>query len=260
MVSARAALALALLLAAPAARADRSYAGEARDPDSGALLYEEHHLLRQQDGQPRERLVLYRCPDGAAFARKRVEYGPDPAAPAFVLEDERFGYREGARREGAALVAFVRSAADALTREATLPAARALVVDAGFDEFVRRHWPALLRGESVALDFLVPSRLETLGFKLRRIGSERIDGAPATVFRLSLGGLLGLFAPDIEVGYRDADRRLMRFEGLTNIRADRDDNLVARIAFPPARERPGVDAAAWAAALAEPLGACRLSG
>ena len=125
---------------------------------------------------------------------------------------------------------------------------------------VWRHWPALLRGESVALDFLVPSRLETLGFKLRRIGSERIDGAPATVFRLSLGGLLGLFAPDIEVGYRDADRRLMRFEGLTNIRADRDDNLVARIAFPPARERAGVDAAAWAAALAEPLGACRLSG
>lgn len=239
-----------------AACADRQYTGEARDPERGTLLYEEHHLVRQSEGRPRERIVLYRCPGGAAFARKQVRYDARVAAPEFELEDARFGYREGVRRVGKALAVFVRRDGSEAERQATLEAGDGLVVDAGFDEFVRRHWETLRRGETVALDFLVPSRLETFSFRLRRIGSARIDGAAVSLFRLGLGGMLGWFAPDITVGYRDSDRRLMQFEGLTNIRADRDDNLTARITFPPAREQPGVAPEAWAAAQAEPLRAC----
>lgn len=246
-----------LWLAATTVQAEAGYVGEAREPASGTLLYEEHHLLRPGAAAPRERLVLYRCPDGAAFARKHVDYAHARAAPEFALEDVRFGYREGVRRDAQGLQAFVRPAASQAERRARLPDATHVVIDAGFDEFVRQHWDRLVRDETLPLDFVVPSRLGSFGFKLRRAGVDRIDGAPATRFRLSLGGLLGLFAADIEVSYRDSDRRLRRFEGLTNIRADRDDNFVARIDFPPGRERAAVDPAEWPAALAEPLRACR---
>jgi hypothetical protein len=259
VVSARLLL-LGLALASCAVQAERGYTGEARDPDDDALLYEEQHLLRQDGDRPRERLVLYRCPDGAAFARKQVSYDVAGTAPAFALEDARFGYREGLRRDAAGLTVYVQAAAAAPERRAALVPQAGLVVDAGFDEFVRRHWARLAAGEAVALQFLVPSRLAPLAFKLRRIGSERIDGAPASRFRLAVGGLLGWFAPDITLAYRDADRRLMRFEGLTNIRADRDDNLVARISFPPGREVAALAPGAWAAALAEPLRACTPGG
>ena len=47
----------------------------------------------------------------------------------------------------------------------------ALVADAGFDEFVRQHWDALMAGEAVPLHFAVPSRLESLGFRIRRVGN-----------------------------------------------------------------------------------------
>jgi len=248
---------LVLCCLAAAACADSGYVGEAREPASGTLLYEEHHLLRPDADAPRERLVLYRCATGAAFARKHVTYGAARAAPAFALEDARFGYREGVRRHAGGGQVYVRSDATRPERRANLPATPHLVIDAGFDEYVRRHWDRLARGEVLALDFLVPSRLEALRFTLRRIGATTIDAAPATRFRLSLGGLLGWFADDIVVSYRDADRRLRRFEGLTNIRADREDNFVARIDFPPARERAEVAAAEWSAALAEPLQPCR---
>jgi hypothetical protein len=253
-------MAMMLGVACAPAAANVSYEGEARDVESGKLLYEEHHLLRREADVATQRLVLYRCPAGQLFARKQVDYGATPAAPSFTLDDGRFGYREGVRRDGDALQAFVRDNGDSAERSATIAPSARLVIDAGFDEFVRANWDALTAGETQAVEFVVPSRLDALGFKLRRVDQIEIDGATASRFRLSLGGVIGWFAPDIDVSYRDSDRRLMRFEGLTNVRADREDNLVARIDFPPARSRDGVDAAAWDAALAEPLTDCRPGG
>jgi len=225
--------------------------GEARTPGGDALLYAEQHYIRHEAGEPSERLVLYRCPDGQAFARKTVDYGDALQAPEFVLEDVRFGYREGFA-DGAG---FIRRDAGSPEQREAIRAGAALVVDAGFDEFVRAKWDALQRGDKVALDFLIPSRLAAYGFKLQRLRSEQQFGESATVFRLSLSGMFGWFADAIDVSYRDSDRRLMRFEGLTNIRRDDGESHVARIEFPPTDEQ-AVDEARWQAAEAEPLAAC----
>ena len=253
----RGALLLALLLPL-AAQADRRYVGVAHGLESGAFLYEEHHLLRERDGAPRERLVLYRCPDGRAFARKHVDYSSGAFTPSFTLDDARFGYREGVEVEGRQVRAWVRRDSRTPRREGRVRHTPQLAIDAGFDELVRAKWDALQRGEDVPLDHLVPSRQRSYRFHVRRTGSETIEGAPASVLELSLGGVLGWFAPSIEVSYRDADRRLMRFAGLTNIRENRDEPLYARIAFPLEREA-GFDARDWDAALAEPLVSCRLA-
>jgi hypothetical protein len=231
-----------------------AYQGEARVPGDETLIYEEHHLLRRDaDGQPRDRLVLYRCPDGAAFARKEVRYVGAAQAPEFVLVDVRLGYREGYELGSS----FVQRGGQAPLQRKSVAAGDSLVVDAGFDEFVRVRWDELQRGQAVRLDFLVPSRLSAYGFRLLKLRSEALDGEPASVFRLALSGVLGWFADAIEVSYRDSDRRLMRFAGLTNIRRDGDSNLFARIEFPPAREA-AADDAAWHAAEREPLVDCRL--
>jgi hypothetical protein len=244
---------LALLLAAAPAHAGRVYVGVATDPQRGAPLYEEHHHLRD-DG---ERLVLYRCTDGTAFARKHVQPGADPQAPAFALEDARFGYREGVQREGRRVFAQVRRSHRHALRRNEVPVTPRLVVDAGFDEFVRRHWSELQRGESVALDFLVPSRRRTYAFAVKRLGGESVGGEAASVLRLAPSGVLGWFAPAIAVVYRDRDRRLLRFEGITNVRENPDDSVSARIDFPPGREQPLTDED-WQAARAAPLARCHV--
>jgi hypothetical protein len=69
-------------------------------------------------------------------------------------------------------------------------------------------------------------------FRLRKLRATSIDGAAATVIRLSLAGPLGWLLPDIDVTYRDSDRRLMRYLGLTNIRDENGELLSARIDFP----------------------------
>lgn len=245
------ALGFVLLLTAAPALAGRAYVGLAADPERGTPLYEEHHFVRD-DG---ERLVLYRCTDGTVFARKHVRAGVDAQAPAFELEDARFGYREGVQREGRHVFAYVRRSATHPLRRNAVPVTPRLVVDAGFDEFVRRHWGELQRSKPASLDFLVPSRRRTYAFSVKRLRGQTVDGEAASVLRLGPSGMLGWFAPAIEVVYRDRDRRLLRFEGITNVRENPDDSLTATIVFPPLREKP-LAAAEWDIASDVPLTAC----
>lgn len=217
---------------APAAAAELSFEeGVARDP-VGGVLYREQHWVRHRDGVPLERLTLYRCADGTAFARKQVDYRRSRLAPEFELMDARSGYREGLRRSGGGPTLFVRERAGAQESARAL-APQALVADAGFDEFIRRHWLTLVAGQRLPIEFAVPSRLRSLGFTVQRTGAvSTIAGEPALTFRLALGGILRWIAPHIEVSYGQKSRRLLRFEGLGNLRDDRSaGQLVARIDF-----------------------------
>lgn len=250
---------LATLFASQLALADAvQYQGNAIDPASGRLLYRETHLVQRDNGHPVARVVLYQCSDGNVFARKRVGYADSMIAPDFELVDARDGYREGLRREHGTPVAFVKTDAHASERSEQVASDPALVADAGFDEFVLRNWKPLLAGQTLAIEFAVPSRGATYGFRLSRQTQAVVGGVPAVIFRLRLSGLLTLFAPHIDVAYALATHSLLRFEGVTNIRSGTGRQMVARIDFPAAA--PTVIApAALQNALAMPLKACRIA-
>ena len=237
------------------ARIER-YAGVASDARAADPLYAEEHWLRLEQGELVERQVLYRCPSGGACARKRVDYRADPLAPAFALEDARFGYREGLHRDADGAETFVRRSVESPAVRSPVREAPRLVADSGFDRFVLRHWEALGRGEAVPLEFLVPSRGDSFAFRVRLLERRTVGGVEARVLRLSLGGPLGWFAPAIDVAYAESDRPLLRFEGLSNIRHTPERNAVVRIDFPQAPER--VDPGAWDAVARTPLQPCSL--
>lgn len=252
-VHVRPALLLPMLLGfVPAAHATvLETVGDARAPGDNRLLYREQHLIRRDGDRPLERLVIYRCPDGTAFARKRVDYRASTLAPDFDLVDAR-GYREGLRREnGQARVWHDDGAARPLAgSDATL------VADAGFDEFIRQRWAALAPGRTQTLAFAIPAFGRSLGFKVHSAG----DRAPALRrFELKAGGMLGLVAPAITVDYDVRDRRLRRFTGPTNIRDAKGRQFEARIEF-PAAPRDVDDEAQWRQLSAVPLKPCTPGG
>jgi hypothetical protein len=231
-------LAAVCLLTANLAAADGVFVGTARDLKSGEILYRESHAISNA-GTPREtRVVTYACPDGAPFARKHLAYDASRLAPTFRLEDARSGVVEGIARDARGIEVFARADAKAPLRTARVDG-EGLVADAGFDEFVRANWNALERGEPVLAPFLVPSRLDSLAFKVRKTGESRIDGEVVSDIRLSLAGMLGWLVPDLDVSYRKRDRRLMRFRGTTNLRDAGGKMIEARIDFPAADWREG---------------------
>jgi hypothetical protein len=254
MLAVCAALGTGLLPGAAHSSTLRLEEGIARNPRSAAELFREQHWIRSTDSGPIERIVIYRCPDGTAFGRKRIDYRVSATAPDFSFDDQRSGYREGLR-QGRTPILFFRPDGATAERSAPLVAAD-LVADAGFDEFIRRGWSRLVVGEALPLTFAVPSRLRGLPFSVSRAGETVVAGEKAWIFSLKLDGWLGWLVPAIDVSYGQQSRRLLRFEGLSNLRDDAGDQpVVARIDFAePARiasERQ------WQAALQTPLSACQ---
>jgi hypothetical protein len=228
------------------ATAISGYRGEARDA-AGRLIYGEQDFV--WDGGAR-RLTLYRCPDGQPFARREDDArGGDPAAPDFSLDDAQTGYREGVRRnaDGTRSV-YVRMDRASPEKSSPLPAARHLVIDAGFNAFVIRHFDALLSGATVPVEFLVPSRLKTIGFKISRVEDTAAAARGEVAFRLELGSWFGFLLPHLDVRYDARTRVLRRYAGLSNLRDARGDNLEVRIDFPPSQARNDIPRAELAAA------------
>ena len=222
----------ACVLASAVQATDGTFTGYARSLTDGKLLYVESHAVQGAGTPDEKRIVLYQCAgDAAPFARKELVYS-SRTAPAFRFEDARSGYAEGLSRDARGLTVSERAGHDARPRSEILEVDGTIVADAGFDEFVRARWDKLERGVPSNVPFLVPTRLDSVPFRVRKIGEAEIDGATVSVIRLSLAGPLGWFVPDIEVSYRKSDRRLLRYRGLTNIR-DADGRLIeAQIDFP----------------------------
>jgi hypothetical protein len=231
------------------------YSGEAKARRSENFLYTEKHFLIYQNARLAERVVLYLCQDGTAFARKNVNYS-DLTAPDFALEDASNGMREGVRTEGQQRSVFFQANRASPEKQKALPPIAELVGDAGFDEFIRAKWSVLMTGKAVPLQFLVPSRLGAMRFAAQRLRSDTVDGVPAEIIRLKIDGALGLMAPSIDVSYSAADHVLLRYDGVSDLRNAAGQNYQALISFRPEDRGEGAPRAV-AAARAAPLAACR---
>ncbi|HEY3732271.1 MAG TPA: hypothetical protein VGL28_13525, partial [Steroidobacteraceae bacterium] len=227
-----------------AACAVEFYQGYAYADGYEPWLYRESHWLYTRDGV-QQRLVIYSCPDGAAFVRKHVDTGPGEAIPDIDLIDGRAGYREGVQSLNGRREVFTQAAAGAPVRRALLPAPAPpnAVIDAGFDAFVRQHWDALNCAGISPVAFLVPSELHYLNFSARVLRGEHGADGELRWFRLSLANWYGFALPHIDVAYDRTSQQLRVYSGVSNIRDGRGNNLNVTIRFPATERRDNVNLA-----------------
>lgn len=238
-------LAVAMLAIAGVARAGETYEGLAYARSGGQLLYRERHWIAGD-----RHLVLYYCPDGRAFARKRIDTGPGATSPNFEVFDARDGYHAGVRAKDGQREVFVRDGRGGRLRSA--PVRGRPVIDAGFDVYLRDAWQRLAGGP-LTTAFLVPGRLGALQFRVQRLST-----APErSRFRLGLATWFGKFLPDIHVDYATATRRLLRYRGISDVRDGDGKQLDVDIRFPPDRRRAAGIADLEHAAATELDGRCR---
>ena len=206
------------------------HAGDAFDLKSGVLLFREEHF-RYSAGDVTQQLALYRCPDGRPFARKLSRDNGDAQAPDFDLVDARLNYLEGVRRIADRREVYVKRSAELPEQVETLVVPRDGVIDVGFDEFARRHWDDLAAGKTLSLPFLVPSRRVFYTFNAK---TDTAPSATTMTVRLSVGAWYAFLVPHLDVIYDRASRRLVRYEGLSNIRNAQGKSYNVRIEFPHA--------------------------
>jgi hypothetical protein len=217
----------------------------------GQTLYREVHWQRDA-AEGAERWVLYQCPDGRPFARKHLPASPArPQAPGYSLEDRRSGQTAQVEPASGKVLIEWKEAAATSTLQRSLALPPEAVIDTGFDAAVRLHWPALMRGERIALPFLVPGRQRFYPVEVQRTGPLRWQGIDAQSIEVSLDTWYGGLAPRLRLVYASADRRLLEFAGTSNLRDARGayPQVTVRFRSPPAA-RPTSE---WQQAQAQPL-------
>jgi hypothetical protein len=211
----------------------RSFVGYAYDLKSGDLVYVERHqeILRSEGRAELE--TRYFDDSGQPIAVRTAEFAVNPLVPEFRLEDLRTGYEEGMRRADDELIVYRERPENDRRKQREVEAAENLVADAGFDRMVGTAWERLLTGQVVEAEFLVPSRLRSVGIEFFKCDEGEIDGEPTVTFRMRFdNALLRLLAGSVDVTYHREQRFLMRYEGLSNIADETGDNHRVRIEFP----------------------------
>jgi len=233
----------------------RSARGDAYNADRQLLFRQMQYWFDDADGEPRG-LTLFVCPDGHAFARRLSDYGAHPDTPDFSLEDARTGYREGVRREGARRIVYVRRAFNRPEQSAPLPGAQDAVIDDGFNAYVAAHWESLLAGRDVPIQYLVPSRHRFYRFRIVKVD----DANPRELrLRMQFDFWFGRFLPHVFVTFDTTTRRLIRYEGISNIRDADGANVSVHMESPLSERRDDVPRTQLDDALTAPLdGRCTL--
>lgn len=205
--------------------------GKAYDRESGELIYTEQHAFQYEGGNLSTHTVNYVGADGSLWASKSLDYSANAFAPDFRLDDQRDGYVEGGELTDERYRLY--RVKDGEDGEKVVEMTEDTVVDAGFDTFVRTNLEALLADEVEKIRLAIPSNLIRLKFRVKKIGEEELFGLRAVQFKVEPASLLRLLADAIYITYDVASGRLLRYEGLTNIRNAKGQRYDARIDFKP---------------------------
>ncbi|MDX1451352.1 MAG: hypothetical protein R3183_02260 [Oleiphilaceae bacterium] len=234
----RAATLTLLLLSTVAGANSLQFTGHAFDPESGELLYTEHHYMeRDTSGALTQGRVIYRgggSDSSAVWADKRLVFGANPLLPELSFYDQRFGTDLNLTRQANRIVIEQNSGEGLQQQGLSLPEEKRVVADAGFDRLVEREWHALLNGTSIEFEFVAITRGKLVSFQIRK----QSQSDQRVVFIVEpQNWFFRMLVDPIVLHYDLAQRRLRRFEGLTNIAKARDgDNFKARIEYSYADE------------------------
>ncbi|MCB1844242.1 MAG: hypothetical protein KDI09_14875 [Halioglobus sp.] len=177
--------------------------GSAYDESGQELLYRELHFCSDSQLQCS---VDYRDPAGTGIAFKELDYSPGPHQPALVMRDLRNELEHVVSASG-----------------------NEVVVDAGFDNYVRSRWDELSAGEPVRFRFKVVDFDDPIPMKA-------LQQADCAEERLCLkvtvdSWLLGFFADPIELTYARDSKRLLRFRGVSNLRGPNGESQTVDIRY-----------------------------
>lgn len=230
-------LSLMCLSVTPLQAAEMSFVGTAK-ADTGDTLYLEQHTVagtcREGMFQPQTHQIDYQQPgQDQAFATKTLDYRDSVVRPVVDFRQPGFNESLSIQYPSQDTLAINWQAPAGETRTFDVPYSDRVVVDAGFDNFVRRHWASVTNGESVEFRFLGPTRGEHYAFVLEPADSTEVTADH--VFQIRPTGMVLRFLVDpIVLGY-DSNGALTDYYGLTNIRQNKDTNYTAHIRYSVAK-------------------------
>ena len=206
--------------------------GYAYDLKSGKYLYSERHKEVYKKGNHAYSDVYYVDPKGKTIAYKRITFTKSKTAPDYKLTDYRIGLIESARKAGSFIKTVSRLGKGKETKTKRFKKPRSLIVDGGFDHFIRQNWGRLQTGKKVPVNFAVASRGDFFGFYVQKARTGKLYGKKVTYFKMVIDNwILRMLSKPIVVAYYDDFKRLALYKGQSNINDVNGENYKTKIVF-----------------------------
>jgi len=192
--------------------------GIARDAKNQTLRYVEHHQYLPSG----DHLVKYFDASGKLLATKAMTYPGLPQHPEIAQTD--FTRDTTVQTSNSDQnIEMVRTTAGKTERFA-FPIEPEIIVDAGFDSFIRANWKNFREGEAQVYRLAVAGQENLLKVQITKQAASG-DSFPFTIKPNNF--FIRLLVPQMRVVY-DSERRLSAYEGLTNLNiAEGKDRKIA---------------------------------
>lgn len=210
--------------------------GTAENLKTGKTAYREHHDITKQ-----YHTVRYVDPNEKLIASKEISYRQGYNTPEYTLHDLRFDRRTGSLWQDGHFVVFRQEGTKKIQEIKVLPVPD-LVIDAGFDHFIRSRQDVLAGGEILSFTFAVADPLLTLNMKLEEVSQvetairlhDEQGNNNYRYFRAHSSNFLFDWAiPDINLAYDNISHLLQIYQGPSNITDmnDKSQTVVIRYEY-----------------------------
>jgi len=181
---------------------------------NGALEYIEHHYLEYENGKISESRTIYYDPHNRKIGYLISEYSQGPQFGSYDFKDFRAEYQDGAKVTPRGIQLFKKNGSEDDAEEIYLPRDTGQIVGQGIHHFIVHNLDAISRGETIEVKMVLPSRLDQYDLRIRKLNLE----GDTLYVRVEIDNwFLRLFAPHMDCEYDMKTRRLLRYEGISNL-------------------------------------------
>jgi hypothetical protein len=195
------------------------------------LVYRETHCGTQDELTSE---VFYQLGDGTLIAHKALDYQSGHMTPSFVQHNIQSKEKiEVSFNQGAVSMSVTDHGNQEIrnTHPVTDTASKPIVIDAGFDGFIRSNWDKLVSGKAQEFQFPLASRSSLVALRVKP-SVCRYETETDQCFTLEPSNwFFRLLASPIELGYDASLTRLTRYRGLSNINDEDGQGLIVDIRY-----------------------------
>lgn len=206
-----------------------SYTGYAYKEGVKKPVYTEKFTDKTVDGKPSETITKYFDADNKLIAQRTLTFSKSKFAPDFKTEDLRTGYTEGAEAKGKKFRLFVREDKDSKLKEKTISIPEPAVIDGGFNQYIKANWSELEKGKTLVFNFAVASRLDY--YKMRAVRVSATEKSMKVKIEPERK-ILRMLASPIVVNYDKSTKRILSYEGISNISDENGYNFTIKLVYP----------------------------
>ena len=208
------------------------YKGTAYNKKNEVVYIENHTATFFDNSNIKSAKTEYLDPKGNKIAELISDFTNSLSAPTYKFSDFRFKSGHGIAYEGKKLN-LIKYKKDGSTKTKFLnkkfSADSVIVGGQGMHYYLRQNFGSLKNKKNVPVKFLTPGNLDYYNFLLNYIGLNE-KGLVTLEIKIS-NLILRIFAPKLKLQYDPKTKRLIEYEGLSNLSDDKDKIQAVKIKY-----------------------------